>query len=74
MIHNILITSALASLSVAGSAAAQAPTVGPVKILEAGQTVPVAIAANHLPVARRSARAPSCGAGWSRCADPATRA
>jgi len=50
MIRNILITGALASLSVAGSAAAaQAPTVGPVKILQAGQTAPVAIAGNHLP-------------------------
>ena len=50
MIRNTLIAGALASLSIAASAtAAQAPTLGPVKIIKAGQTTPVAIGGNNLP-------------------------
>jgi hypothetical protein len=49
MFRRILIAGALASLSIAGSAtAAQAPSVGPVTIIKAGQTTPVDIAGNDL--------------------------
>lgn len=49
MPRKTLIAALLASLVCAASAsAAQAPTVGPVKVFKAGQTTPVDIAGNHL--------------------------
>jgi len=76
MIRNILIAGALASLSVAGSAsAAQAPTLGPAKIIAAGQPAPVAIGGNDLRKGATIRRGTELRhAGWSRCTDPATRA
>jgi hypothetical protein len=49
MLRKILIASVLASLAIAGTAgAAQAPTLGPVTIIPAGQKTPLDIAGNHL--------------------------
>ena len=49
MFRNVVIVSALASLTVAGTAgAAQAPTVGPVAIIQAGQKTPIDVGGNHL--------------------------
>jgi hypothetical protein len=49
MVRKILIATALASLAVAGTAtAAQAPTLGPVTIIKAGQKTPIDVAGNHL--------------------------
>jgi len=49
MIRKILIAGALASLAIAGTAsAAQAPTLGPVTIIKAGQTTPIDVAGNNL--------------------------
>ena len=49
MLRKSLIAALLASLvCAAGAAAAQAPTVGPVKVFKAGQKTPVDIAGNHL--------------------------
>ena len=49
MFRKILIASALASLSVAGTAtAAQAPTLGSVAIIKAGQTTPIDVGGNDL--------------------------
>jgi hypothetical protein len=49
MLRRILIASALASLAVVGTAtAAQAPTLGPVTIIKAGQKTPIDVAGNHL--------------------------
>ena len=49
MLRKILITSAVASLSIAGMAnAAQAPTLGPLTIIKAGQKTPIDVAGNHL--------------------------
>ena len=49
MFRKILVATALASLGVAGTAgAAQAPTVGPVAIIKAGQKTPIDIGGNHL--------------------------
>ncbi|MCA1679802.1 MAG: hypothetical protein LC777_13060, partial [Actinobacteria bacterium] len=49
MLRKILITSVLASLAVAGPAtSAQAPTLGPVTIIKAGQKTPIDVAGNNL--------------------------
>ncbi|MDX6707624.1 MAG: hypothetical protein QOK16_2756 [Solirubrobacteraceae bacterium] len=49
MLRKILITSVLASLVIAGTAtAAQAPTLGPLTIIKAGQKTPIDVAGNHL--------------------------
>jgi hypothetical protein len=49
MLRKILIAGALASLAIASTAsAAQAPTLGPVAIIKAGQTTPVDVGGNHL--------------------------
>ena len=49
MVRKILLAGGLASLAVAGTAsAAQAPTLGPVTILKAGQTTPIDVAGNNL--------------------------
>ena len=49
MVRRILFTSALASLAIAGTAtAAQAPTLGPMTIIEAGQKTPIDVAGNNL--------------------------
>lgn len=49
MLRKILIVSALASLAIAGTAsAAQAPTLGPLTIIKAGQKTPVDIGGNNL--------------------------
>jgi hypothetical protein len=49
MLRKILITSVLASLAVAGpTTAAQAPTLGPVTIIKAGQKTPIDVAGNNL--------------------------
>jgi hypothetical protein len=49
MLRKILTAAALASLAIAGTAtAAQAPTLGPVAIIKAGEKTPAAIGGNHL--------------------------
>jgi hypothetical protein len=49
MLPKILGVSAIAGLALAGTAvAAQAPTLGPVTIIRAGQKTPVDVAGNHL--------------------------
>jgi len=49
MLRKILIASVVASLAVAGTAAAaQAPTLGPLTIIKAGQTTPIDVAGNNL--------------------------
>jgi hypothetical protein len=49
MLRRTLIAGALASLAVAGSAtAAQAPTLGPLTIIKAGQKTPIDVGGNHL--------------------------
>ena len=49
MLRKILIASALASLAIAGTAsAAQAPTLGPLTIIKAGQKTPIDIGGNNL--------------------------
>lgn len=49
MLRRTLIASALASLAVAGTAtAAQAPTLGPLTVIKAGQKTPIDVAGNHL--------------------------
>ena len=49
MFRKALITAGLASLALAGTASAgEAPTLGPVSIIKAGQTTPVDVAGNHL--------------------------
>jgi hypothetical protein len=49
MLRRTLIASALASLAVAGTAtAAQAPTLGPLTIIKAGQKTPIDVGGNHL--------------------------
>jgi hypothetical protein len=49
MLRKILITSVLASLAIAGTAsAAQAPTLGPLTIIQAGQKTPIDVGGNHL--------------------------
>ena len=49
MFRNVLVASAIASLSIAGTAAAaQAPTLGPVAIIKAGEKTPIDVGGNHL--------------------------
>jgi hypothetical protein len=49
MLRKILLASALASLAIAGTASAvQAPTLGPLTVIKAGQKTPVDIGGNNL--------------------------